>query len=83
MTEPPNLPQYRWVEIAQDITEQIRTGRLPLGARLPGERALCEEYGAALGTVRRAVRQLKEEGLLASRPSLGTFVVRVPDDVEE
>lgn len=79
MTESAELPLYRWQEIAQDITEQIRTGRLPVGARLPGERLLCEEYGAALGTVRRAVRELKEEGLLGSVPAKGTYVLRRPE----
>ncbi|MFF3351083.1 GntR family transcriptional regulator [Streptomyces sp. NPDC002917] len=76
------LPQYRWAEIADDIAEQIRTGKLPVGARLPGERLLCEEYGAALGTVRRAVRELKERGLLGVVPAKGTYVLRKPEDDE-
>ncbi|MET7312615.1 GntR family transcriptional regulator [Streptomyces sp. NPDC005571] len=70
------LPQYRWAEISQDIAEQIRSGRLSVGARLPGERLLCEEYGAALGTVRRAVRDLKERGLVGVVPAKGTYVLR-------
>nr|WP_078962064.1 winged helix-turn-helix domain-containing protein [Streptomyces hygroscopicus] len=69
--ESAELPLYRWQEIARDITEQIRSGRLPVGARLPVERLLCEEYGAALGTVRRAVRELREQGLIGSVPARG------------
>ncbi|MET7837731.1 winged helix-turn-helix domain-containing protein [Streptomyces sp. NPDC005356] len=76
------LPQYRWAEIADDITEQIRTGRLPVGARLPGERLLCEEYSAALGTIRRAVRELKEQGLIGVVPAKGTYVLRKPENGE-
>ncbi|WP_416071487.1 GntR family transcriptional regulator [Streptomyces sp. ME02-8801-2C] len=38
------------------IAEQIGTGRLPVGARLPAERDLAEQYGVAVNTVRRAVR---------------------------
>jgi DNA-binding GntR family transcriptional regulator len=72
------LPQYRWAEIAEEIRGQIRSGRLPVGSRLPGERLLCEEFGAALGTVRRAVRELKEEGLLGVVPAKGTYVLRKP-----
>lgn len=83
MTESAGLPLYRWQEIAQDISEQIRTDRLPVGARLPGERLLCEEYSAALGTVRRAVRELKEQGLIGVVPAKGTYVLRKPQDNEE
>ena len=79
MTESAGLPLYRWQEVAADLREQIRSGRLPVGGRLPGERLLCEEYGAALGTVRRAVRELKEEGLLGSVPAKGTYVLRRPE----
>ncbi|MEU8290380.1 winged helix-turn-helix domain-containing protein [Streptomyces pseudogriseolus] len=79
MTESAGLPLYRWQEVAADLREQIKSGRLPVGARLPGERLLCEEYGAALGTVRRAVRELKEEGLIASLPAKGTYVIAVPE----
>lgn len=82
MTESAGLPLYRWQEIAQDIEEQIRSGRLPVGGRLPGERLLCEEYGAALGTVRRAVRELKERGLIGVVPAKGTYVLRKPQDNE-
>lgn len=82
MTETAGLPLYRWQEIADDITEKIRTGRLPVGARLPGERLLCEEYGAALGTVRRAVRELKEQGVIGVVPAKGTYVLRKPSNEE-
>ncbi|WP_127355096.1 GntR family transcriptional regulator [Actinacidiphila soli] len=77
------LPQYRWAEIADDIAEQIRTGRLAGGARLPGERLLCEEYGAALGTIRRAVRDLKERGLVGVVPAKGTYVLRQEPEQDE
>lgn len=82
MTETAELPPYRWQEIARDIAEQIRSGRLPVGARLPGERLLCEEYGAALGTVRRAVRDLKEQGVIGVVPAKGTYVLKKPDNEE-
>ncbi|MFD4953457.1 GntR family transcriptional regulator [Streptomyces sp. NPDC058451] len=68
--------------MAHDITKQIRSGRLPVGARLPGERLLCEEYDAALGTVRRAVRDLKERGLIGVVPAKGTYVLRKPSNEE-
>ncbi|MFG2637016.1 GntR family transcriptional regulator [Streptomyces sp. NPDC048362] len=79
----PGLPLYRWQEIAQDVERQIIEGRLPVGSRLPGERLLCEEYGAALGTVRRAMRELREKGLIGAVPAKGTYVLRQPSGHDE
>ncbi|MFE2335061.1 GntR family transcriptional regulator [Streptomyces coelicoflavus] len=39
---------------------------------------LCEEYGAALGTIRRAIRELKEQGLIGVVPAKGTYVLAKP-----
>ena len=52
------------------------TGEIPLGARLPGEQALRQEYGVALSTVRKAMELLRKRELVTTRPSLGTFVRR-------
>jgi DNA-binding GntR family transcriptional regulator len=41
---------------------------------LPGERALAEEFGVALGTVRRAVQELRERGAVVTLPSKGTYI---------
>ena len=35
---------------------------------LPGERALAEEYGVALGTIRRAIEELTARGLVIVLP---------------
>lgn len=78
MTETPGLPLYAYERLAEDIAEEVRTGRLPVGARLPGERDLAAERGVSLGTARRAVALLRERGIVATRPSLGTFVIAKP-----
>ena len=49
-------------------------------ARLPGERDLAAEYQVALGTVRRAIEELRSRGLVVTLPAKGTFVVAVPPD---
>jgi DNA-binding GntR family transcriptional regulator len=46
-------PAYVYVRMADHIAARIAAGDLPPGSRLPGERDLAEEYGIALGTVRR------------------------------
>lgn len=63
-------------QTADHIEAKIRAGELPLGSRLPGEQALRQEYGIALSTVRKAMGLLRDRGLVVTRPSKGTFVVR-------
>ena len=52
---------------------ELTRGRGP-GEALPSSRALVAELGVGPVTVRRAVAQLVGEGLLSTRPGLGTFV---------
>jgi GntR family transcriptional regulator len=65
---------YVYLQVVHHIAEQIRTGRLPAGARLPAERDLAEQYGVAVNTVRRATRELRDQGLVITVPIKGTFV---------
>ncbi len=67
-------PDYAYVQLANYIEARIADGTLAPGARLPGERALAEEYGVALGTVRSALRVLRDKELLVTTPSKGTYV---------
>lgn len=65
---------YVYVRVADAIEADIRSGRLPRGARLPNERDLGAEHGVAPGTARRAVRELRDRGLVVTLPNKGTFV---------
>lgn len=67
---------YEWQRVAARIEAEIADGTLPPGAMLRGERAMAEHYGAAIGTVRRAVRDLRERGVVVTLPHKGTFVTR-------
>lgn len=67
-------PAYTYVRVADHIALRIAAGELAPGARLPGERDLTAEYGVALGTIRRAVEELRERGLVVTLPSKGTFI---------
>ncbi|MER6010291.1 GntR family transcriptional regulator [Streptomyces bluensis] len=70
----PTSHVYVYLQVVHHIAEEIRTGRLPVGARLPAERDLAEQYGVAVNTVRRAVRELRDQGLVITVPIKGTFV---------
>lgn len=69
-------PVFR--QIADLLRDDIISGRLEEGARLPSETQLVQEFGAARGTVRQAIAQLKAEGLAASEHGRGAFVRRRP-----
>ncbi|MHC5702356.1 GntR family transcriptional regulator [Streptomyces tirandamycinicus] len=71
----PTSHVYVYLQVVHHIAEQIRTGRLPAGARLPAERDLGEQYGVAVNTIRRAVRELRDQGLVITVPIKGTFVL--------
>ncbi|WP_433080534.1 GntR family transcriptional regulator [Dactylosporangium sp. CA-052675] len=65
-------PRYR--AIATDLAAKIRSGFYAPGAALPAQRDLSTAYGVTLMTLRQALRQLSDEGLIVQQPGRGTFV---------
>ncbi len=63
-----------YIQIANSLRRQINEGRIATGDALPSERDLCELTGASRVTIRKAVGQLIEEGLLFRKQGSGTFV---------
>ncbi|MGW4206623.1 GntR family transcriptional regulator [Lentzea sp. NPDC004789] len=68
----PGRVGYR--DIANDLREQIDSGELPPGSRVPGENDLTSQYGVEQPTARRALDVLKNEGLIVAKRGSGTFV---------
>lgn len=75
----PSSRVYMWLQIAQHIADEIRSGVWPVDSRIPSEPALSERYGVGINTLRRALRHLREQGILESVPAKGTFVIAMPD----
>jgi GntR family transcriptional regulator len=71
-------PRAPYLQIADDLRRQIREGRYKPGDRLPSLPAMCAQYNSASETVRRALRKLRDEGLVATQSTRGTFVLREP-----
>lgn len=67
---------YAWQRVADVIAEQIASGELESGAMLRGERALAEEMGVSIDTIRRAIRDLRDRGLVVTLPAKGTYVTQ-------
>ncbi|WP_079168854.1 MULTISPECIES: winged helix-turn-helix domain-containing protein [unclassified Streptomyces] len=66
---------YEWQRVADDLERRIRAGEIPPGGRLENERELADVYRVSAGTVRRAVRELRERGLVGTLPAKGSYVV--------
>ena len=67
------VPLYE--QAADYVSRLIASGELAPGQKFPDQRELAEEWGVAYQTVRRAMRELHERGLVVSRVGKGTFVV--------
>ncbi len=65
----------RYTEIADELIGRIRAGKLAVGALLPGELQLMEDFSASRHTIREALRRLEELGLIDRRRGLGTRVL--------
>ena len=74
--QPTEIHQY--VQLANWLREQIVSGGIALGSRLPGEEALKRDFGVDRSVVRHAVQVLREEGLIVTRHGIGSFVAAVP-----
>jgi Transcriptional regulators len=62
------------MQLAQTLLNEIQGGRFPVGALLPTEFELCEQFGASRFTVRQAIKQLEQRGLVDRRAGIGTRV---------
>jgi DNA-binding GntR family transcriptional regulator len=67
------IPLY--FQVAQKIEAAIMGGELPAGSRLENEVALGDRLGLSRPTVRRAIQELVDKGLLVRRRGIGTQVV--------
>lgn len=67
-----SAPPYE--QVRAQISEQARSGVLPVGYRLPTVRGLAESLGLAVNTVAKAYRALETDGVIETRGRNGTFV---------
>lgn len=69
---PQSLPIY--VQIAELLTRDIVAGRLIDGERLPPERDMATELGVSVGTLRKALRDMGQKGLVESVQGSGNYI---------
>lgn len=67
-------PRSQFEQIADDIRDQVTSGALTSGGRLPSVRDLMVHYDVSTQTVQNALRILKAEGLVHSVAGRGVFI---------
>lgn len=65
----------RYTELANNIVRMITDGEIPVGAKLPSEVAMAEQYGVSRTTVRSALNIVESLGLISRKRRKGTVVV--------
>ncbi len=68
-----------FMQVREDLCKRISQGEFPLDSQLPTEAELIKRYGVSITTIRKAVQTLADEGVVAKRQGMGTFVTRYPN----
>jgi GntR family transcriptional regulator len=66
-------PRYR--VIAKELLDAIRSGKLAVGTRMPGELDLMKTYDVSRHTIREALRVLEDVRLIERRRGIGTIIL--------
>lgn len=69
-----NSPKPAYQQITEGVRKQILTGELKPAEELPSIRQLAQDIQVSVITIRRAYGDLEREGLIYSRPGLGSYV---------
>lgn len=76
----PRSPTPPFEQVRAQLAEQIRSGAIPAGDRLPTVRRLAQDLGLAVNTIARTYRELETEGLVEARGRNGTIVAWSHDE---
>ncbi|CZF81323.1 Mannosyl-D-glycerate transport/metabolism system repressor MngR [Grimontia celer] len=78
MSESTRLPLF--IQISELLRREISAGYWLPGERLPTEAELAKKLGVAVGTLRKALNELEQNGLLERIQGSGTYVKNTPDN---
>ena len=69
----------KYKDIAEDIRSAIKNGKYNINEQLPLEKEMCSKYGVSRITIKKAVDELVNQGLVIKRRGSGTFVKGVDE----
>lgn len=70
----PDYPEPLWIQAVNLIKDEVASGALSGGSRLPPERELCQQLRISRVTLRKALNQLVEDGVLSPSHGRGWYV---------
>ncbi|WP_166925321.1 aminotransferase-like domain-containing protein [Flavobacterium poyangense] len=68
---------YLYLQFADRIEKQIKSGVLSVGDKLPSIREVCSETGYSMSTVSKAYYEVESRSLIESRPQSGYYVSNI------
>ena len=77
------MTELLYKKIYHFIKEQIESGRLRIGDRLPTEKELSEQFSVSRITSKRALVELEQEGLITRTRGKGSFVADKKPSISE
>lgn len=75
MADRPGRPEAKYRLIAGHFRAAIASGGYRPGDQLPSQGTIEKDFDASMGTVVRALEELRREGLVETRHGAGTFVL--------
>lgn len=78
----PSSPLPLYQQLAERLRDEIGRGTWAVGARIPSETDLAEQFGVGRPTVRQALEVLVRAGQLERRRGSGTFVTEPPRAID-
>jgi GntR family histidine utilization transcriptional repressor len=74
MTRPHASLQPLYLQVKQHILDNIGSGKWETSARVPSENDIVKSFGVSRMTANRALRELRDEGVLVRVAGVGSFV---------
>lgn len=75
-----NIPIY--IQVMEKIKQDIITGKLKPGDKMPSSRDYSNELGINFNTVARVYKEMEMEEILFTRRGLGTFITEEPERID-
>lgn len=76
-----NVPIY--LQVMHSIKEQIISGKLLPGDKLPSSREYSQDLGLNFNTVARVYKELEMENIVFTKRGIGTFITESEDIIED